>query len=211
MDLNVKIIIILITSFFLYNCLSDDNKNCFSLEKLYPQKIGYKWLYFGTMDYGKEEELIEIKHNNDEITLIIKGKIEDLSGGLANNNSYKDIYIINKNKIIKNNDILLECPLIKNNNWKSIIRINNKDYSAETSIKEIKKDLIFTEAFIKGLENYKNNLYYEINIFEIGKGLIYKRYSMEKDVGFDMEIFLEDDKIDPDNIHEMVESIFFND
>ncbi|NLK00664.1 MAG: hypothetical protein GX318_05435 [Clostridia bacterium] len=70
------------------------------LEKLFPDKKGYKWVYSGFAEYGHEMTLEEIDRKDDGVLFLVKGTVDDPSGGEAQKNFSLELEYLIKDGVL---------------------------------------------------------------------------------------------------------------
>jgi len=164
------------------------------LASYFPSVEGTVLKYYGTVEYGQTLTLNKVIENQENLKLIFKGEIHDMSGGEGPSKDeliLETEYLIDKDSVkeiqrnqdrrfsqsIMGEQIVLKTPIEEGGSWKQTVSIDGKEYEAETKIIEILKDerdkkTVKTETIVKGIVVYPENTYREVKTYKEGKGLV---------------------------------------
>lgn len=185
---------IIVFIFLVLSCFTLKGENELLIQNIYPKDEGFIWYYEGPMDFELISIISKIKNDNGEKTLVLKNIEDDMTGEL---NLKERIYIknivINTGSICIDKMIVLKSPLKIGNTWITNFSFPEKNmvYKAKVEICEIKEKTIKTKTTVI---RETNQIYEEINVFEINKGHISKWYNVSdnKDFyrGYELKKFL---------------------
>jgi hypothetical protein len=163
------------------------------LAAIFPQKEGFKWHFNGPADYGKSMTITNVIRENDKISIIITGNLDDLSDGEAGKTDFHFSYTITNESIKDSSDfIILKKPLVIGNEWDNQYMLGEKTYSALTRITALTGDFITTESVINNVPNYPNEKYWRKEVYQLGKGLVFYAEMVEEDYGGCVLDYIED-------------------
>ncbi len=166
------------------------------LSEIFPDQIGFTWMYYGYAEYGHIMSIVGIKTDIDFYNISIKGYMND---GVEDpdphgnrtftieynfNNSEIKEYIVNNednsnniNSIIPNKTIL-KLPLKEGNSWEDVFSYNGKNYTAlsvleeiRTNDEELKKEYV-VRTTVNDIEGFPDNTYVEQSVYREGTGLV---------------------------------------
>lgn len=159
---------------------------------IFPLVKGTTWKYNGYAEYGHSMQIDDVKTENSDTIVNIKGQVEDGSGEKGKTFIVK--YMINKDAIIENinydythgktinsiipDKIILKTPLKVGTSWSQKFNYKNKEYTAQTKITNINPNQstnameYTTETTVEGIDGYLDNIYKEKRVYEVGKGMI---------------------------------------
>lgn len=205
------------------NIDSDDEQVSYSeeLANLFPPNIGTKFRAFGLAEYAHIVEIKDIQEVDENLKYYIEGYFTDGMGEDPERRQFNINYIITSDSIIEvidNNDefrlegyddkihsiipnqTILKLPLEVGNYWEQEINYNNTIYTAKTIITSItlsdEGNLQYTtELVIKGIEDFFDDEYIEVRVYEEGKGLrtfsnSMKMYDFDVDREYTKEDFM---------------------
>lgn len=153
-----------------------------SIDKVFPEEIGFGWIYSGTLDYGRTQKITKCYTEDNVKHIIVEGEEDDLSNGESGKDStFTKDYQITSDGIILNHTgspeyldgkkyYLLKTPLEIGNSWEHEWYYGSK---AKTEIIEVTDNNIITETKI--IEDADNEDYYFTKAkitYEKGKGII---------------------------------------
>ncbi|GKX31231.1 hypothetical protein SH1V18_37110 [Vallitalea longa] len=153
-----------------------------SIDKIFPEEIGFGWIYSGTLDYGRTEKITKCYIEDNVKHIIVEGEEDDLSDGESGKDfTFTKDYQITADGIILNHTgspeyldgkkyYLLKTPLEIGNSWEHEWYYGSK---AKTEIIEVTDNNIITETKI--IEDIDNEDYYFTKTkitYEKGKGVI---------------------------------------
>lgn len=80
-----------------------DEKAGSILDNLLPDTIGYGWRYYGSVEYGRSESIVEVKQLDHEKHIIVQGAIDDMGGGeMGRDYNFTKTYKVVEDGIILN-------------------------------------------------------------------------------------------------------------
>jgi hypothetical protein len=153
------------------------------LKKLLPSLSGFEWVYYGTAEYSHSMKIVSVTQNQNDITYLVKGAVEDISGGSSEQDLSLEIsYILSPLRLyqVKKGSVmdsrfdtveLIREPLSSGSSWEQDVLL--EDGSKTTlacSIESVRK--------VGGRNEYsviykdKNSSYYEKRKIREGFGVV---------------------------------------
>ncbi|GMQ55777.1 hypothetical protein AN1V17_01690 [Vallitalea sediminicola] len=175
----------------------DIEENIITIDTIFPDEIGFGWIYNGTLDYGRKEEIIKCYTEDTVKHIIIEGEEDDLSDGESGHDStFKKDFQITADGImlshkgspvyLDNQDFyLLKNPIEVGNSWELEWYYGAK---AKTEIIDVTDTTIVTETVITD----DNDDYYfkkARTTFEQGKGILTLEKTAEEDFTITEKIY----------------------
>ena len=181
------------------------------LVEIFPQKIGYEWIYSGFAEYGHRMRLDNISGSTESSEVLvyeISGEVYDPSGGEASGDfSLEMEYVITKDtvteRIIKGEKLihvfreleLLKLPLQTGTKWQQKVEVNGKEQvlTAEILSAEAEEEqgpVIYKVRYTVPMEGMPDGLYVEERTFAEGKGVIHYARTLGKEYDFMFEYYL---------------------
>lgn len=165
-------------------------KMSFTIDTLLPDTIGYGWRYYGSVDYGRTESIVEVKSVDNEKHIIVKGEIDDMSDGESGRDySFTKTYKIVKDGIIFNHQeskdetefYLIKEPIEVGNTWEHPWY---EDSTGKSEIIEVDEYIVIRTERIDPNPVQSYNLKESVITIEPGIGIIEEQcISMD---GFDL-------------------------
>lgn len=168
----------------------DVQEDKINIVDIFPDTIGFGWIYSGTLDYGRTEEITDCYMEDNIKHIIVEGEEDDLSDG-ENQKDFtftKDYQITSDGIILKHTGspeyldnkqyYLLKSPLEVGNSWEHEWYYGEK---AITEIIEVTHNNIVSETEIIGEYSEENCYYMKVKTtYENGKGItLVEKYCKE--------------------------------
>lgn len=158
------------------------------LEKLLPEKEGFRWVYNGFAEYGHTMELERIQKQDSQITYFVPGEVADMSGGESTRDFSLQVEYVIKDGIltqkkkeevmldsISNNIQLIKTPLDQGTLWKqTVITKDGNELVLKCQITEVKEEDGIKEYTV--IYEDQNSDYFERRKIREGIGVV----SLEK-------------------------------
>ncbi|HAX74087.1 MAG TPA: hypothetical protein DCY20_11230 [Firmicutes bacterium] len=168
------------------------------LQTLLPSEIGLEQQFNGIAEYGHLLKLQYIQNNNElGIKYQYEGSMNDARGDETTPRIFDAAYSVTKDSIIEQinnhdpynrlddpqllnsiipNKIVIKAPLENGNTWEEAFEYKGKSYVAVNTL-TIKKSASEAAQYevstvVKDIENYLNNTYKEVRVFEAEKGMV---------------------------------------
>ncbi len=154
------------------------------LSKLFPEREGYRWVYFGFAEYGHEMTIEEISVTEEGIIYTIPGEVFDMSDGESDRAFTMTVtYTIVPGAVFqdKREDVMMDSdfdhielvrgPLEEGNSWIQILtNAEGNEFTLKCTITEVTQE--------EGVNLYtieyqdQNGPYYERRVIKEGIGVV---------------------------------------
>lgn len=181
------------------------------LVEIFPQEIGYEWIYSGFAEYGHRMRLDNISgstENPEVLVYEISGEVYDPSGGEAPGDFGLEMeYVITKDtvteRIIKGEKLihvfreleLLKLPLQAGTKWQQKVETSGGEQvlTAEILSAEAEKEegpVIYKVRYTVPMEGMPDGIYVEERAFAEGTGVIHYARTLGEEYDFMFEYYI---------------------
>ncbi|SHH08359.1 hypothetical protein SAMN02745221_01644 [Thermosyntropha lipolytica DSM 11003] len=165
--------------------------------------------YEGTLEYMHTLHMVKEEKEGTTRKVFFRGEIEDLSGGENPDQDwflFTEVFTVKPDRLIHTvegkmavnhsiipDKIILKTPLKEGNRWTQNFTYQGKKYQAQTEIIKIEgeqgKREIRTETRVEGLKAFPGGVYKEISVYKENEGLVYYERTLEKELGFNFQMW----------------------
>ena len=162
--------------------------NTVSLSDFFKVDVNTVYSYEGTSEYSHALMLQDVTNKDNAKQFNFKGYMTEGIGPIDLEGRERTFFIsyhVYDDKVIREDEngkrIVLKTPLKEGTTWNTVVKINNQEYNAKSTITELKDIADKGESRLRSVvetkvnlgSQFNNNVYLEKEVYDFGRGLVY--------------------------------------